>query len=154
MSTDQPTGSPIPAVPPTPWLDRFADTGEQTVSSDGAAVPPVSALREEVMILRAENARLRAELDCVEHHIQKLSDATRNDLRARIATLEAQLAEARKDGERLKWARKNCRVVFCPPDGAYPIEHAPHAGKDMWEALATAADTDAACRLDALVDKT
>lgn len=42
---------------------------------------------------------------------------------------------------RLEWARKNCRVVFYPSDGAYPIEHAPFARKDMWEALCVAADT-------------
>jgi hypothetical protein len=43
--------------------------------------------------------------------------------------------------KRLNWARSNCRIVYLPPGEAYPVEHAPHAGKDGWHALAAAADT-------------
>lgn len=40
----------------------------------------------------------------------------------------------------LDWLRKNCRIVFYPPDGRYPIEHAPGAKKDQWDAIMVEAD--------------
>lgn len=59
------------------------------------------------------------------------ADATlatlRNDLRARLLSEDALL---------LAEIRRHCRVVYYPPEvGMYPIEHAPIAGKDMWDAI-------------------
>lgn len=36
----------------------------------------------------------------------------------------------RAERERGRWLWENCKIVFYPSDGAYPIEHNPHAGKD------------------------
>jgi hypothetical protein len=44
----------------------------------------------------------------------------------------AQEAEAER---LLRMIRANCRVIYYPPDGMYPLEHAPHARKDMWDAI-------------------
>jgi len=64
----------------------------------------------------------------------------RKELANVAAAIIARHYGAGQAAERLAWARKNCRVVYFPPDGSYPIEHAPHAGKDMWEALCVHAD--------------
>lgn len=40
--------------------------------------------------------------------------------------------------DRLSWLKASCRVVYYPKDGSYPIEHAPGAGKDQWDAILTA----------------
>ncbi len=43
------------------------------------------------------------------------------------------LEHIREQSEQLEWLWANCRIVYYPkdPPGAYPIEHAPGAGKDM-----------------------
>ncbi len=52
-----------------------------------------------------------------------------------VAALRQQLADAAAREKRL---RENCRIVFYPPNNGYPIEHAPHAKKDQWDAIISA----------------
>lgn len=35
----------------------------------------------------------------------------------------------------LEWLWANCKIVYWPPDGRYPIEHAPHARKYSRDAI-------------------
>lgn len=37
--------------------------------------------------------------------------------------------------EELAFIRRCCRVVYYPPDGSCPIEHAPGAGKDQLDEI-------------------
>jgi hypothetical protein len=37
---------------------------------------------------------------------------------------------ARQLERELEWLYAHCRIVYYPPDGSYPIEHAPLARKD------------------------
>jgi hypothetical protein len=58
-----------------------------------------------------------------------------SDIQAIIAdALQAQHAEDVAAGEKvaskLNWLIANCKIVYWPGNGAYPIEHNPHANKD------------------------
>ena len=60
----------------------------------------------------------------------------RDEADRQVRALTAQLAEAvrkaeamEREGLRLEWVHDNCRVVYYPPDGGYPYEHAPGANK-------------------------
>lgn len=63
---------------------------------------------------------------------------TRREIAAEVERL-ARLRSSceRPEAERLLAAvRAQCRVVYYPPEvGTYPIEHAPLANKDMWDAI-------------------
>jgi len=90
--------------------------------------------------------RMRCSQD-VAFSIQAMKERYETDtdqLRAKVAELEATIAALEADKARLEhrltWARKYCRVWFYPPDCSHPIEHVPHAGKDMWKAIAVYAD--------------
>lgn len=62
---------------------------------------------------------------------------------------QADLTAARADADALagdgaslkclQWVRDNCKLVYWPSDGSYPIEHNPHAGKNQWDAIMAAA---------------
>lgn len=41
----------------------------------------------------------------------------------------------------LHWLRNHCRIIYFPADNAYPIEHAPNAGKDQWDELMKQVET-------------
>lgn len=44
----------------------------------------------------------------------------------------------RPQGQGVDAVFANCRVVFYPKDGSYPLEHSPHANKDMKDAILSA----------------
>jgi hypothetical protein len=50
-----------------------------------------------------------------------------------LTLLESELYEIQRktpEAQQLEWLWKNCKIVFHPADGSYPIEHNPHAQKD------------------------
>jgi hypothetical protein len=49
------------------------------------------------------------------------------------------LRENLRTSAQLDFLRGHCRIVYYPEDGSYPIEHAPHAGKDGFDDILKAA---------------
>lgn len=47
---------------------------------------------------------------------------------------------AQKIEDELEWLWANCRIVYFPPDGEYPIEHTMAARKDSRELIEAARD--------------
>lgn len=39
-----------------------------------------------------------------------------------------------RDAE-LQWLSDNCRMIYFPTDGSYPLEHQPHVGKFQFDAI-------------------
>lgn len=59
--------------------------------------------------------------------VDRDADIVISEAANRIAKLEAENARLRS---REEWIWGNCKVVYFAANGAYPIEHNPHAGKD------------------------
>lgn len=51
------------------------------------------------------------------------------------ASIRMVLDELAHNKENLAFIKRCCRVVYYPPDGSYPIEHAPGAGKDQFDEI-------------------
>lgn len=49
------------------------------------------------------------------------------------------IAALRKDTAMLEWIWANCRIIYFPGNGAYPLEHTLLAGKDSREDIERAA---------------
>jgi len=140
MNTTPPTTNE--ASGETPETDAENSYADQY--TEHAEVVPTLFARQLELQRNAANARA----DAAEQELRGLRETYERAMKATADVMDrmrSEHAEVVAELEyRLEWARTNCRVVYCPPDGAYPIEHAPHAKKDAWHSLAVAADTSRA----------